>query len=529
MKHISTSIYTFEEMIRTNALYVDKTALLYELITRDKEYFCSRPRRFGKSLALSTLEAIFQGKRELFKGLAIDSKEYDWKVYPVLHIDFSDCGKENKADLERWLKGKILGMARRNQITLDDQLSSDDMFSLLIEELYEKKGQVVLLIDEYEKIISDHIFSPEVDGMRQVLSNFYQVVKAREAMIRFAFITGVTKYAKTSISSGMNNLNDITMHPRYATLFGYTQKELEENFSGYIDEGSKALGLERGEYLSRMKEQYDGYCFCPGFESVYNPVSVGRFFDDGGFSFRNYWISTGGNTQLIMDVARKVDLNLATDLSKPLDRGYLGTFDILSLRDKDVNSMELKSLMEQTGYLTISPRTEKGSQLIWLDFPNGEVRESFTVKLLSRQGVGREDELSLLAKQTKRSAEEGDVSAFASCIESLFAGIPHQLHLKDERYYHSAFLCFMKGLGADVEAERSVAGGRVDAVLETRKHLYVMEFKREKGAKVALKQILTKRYGDSWQFLGKQKKVHLLGINLDPKTRSVEVEEELLP
>ncbi|MDD7200740.1 MAG: AAA family ATPase [Sphaerochaetaceae bacterium] len=395
MKQIDTSTFSFEKLIGEKKLYVDKTALLYQLITGSSEYFCSRPRRFGKSLTLSTLEAIFQGRRDLFKGLAIDSMDYDWKVYPIIHIDFGDCDSSNAQMLEEWLDGVVQDHASKYHAKVPSVGTAANRFSRLISVLG-KDTQVVVLVDEYEKVISDHIYSSEVEGMREVLGDFYQVIKSKEPVIRFAFVTGVTKYAKMSIFSRLNNLRNITMHPRYATLFGYTQEELEKNFADYIDKGVVATGMGKDTYLATLKRQYDGYCFCDGCETVYNPVSTGNFFDDGGSRFINYWIDTGGNMQLVMDVAKKVGFDLGHDLETPVDRSFLGTFDILSLRSMKMSTMELMALLEQSGYLTIAPRTPVGSQLIWLDFPNEEVRSAFTTRLLAQQGLGTETELSLL-------------------------------------------------------------------------------------------------------------------------------------
>jgi hypothetical protein len=525
MRPIDTSTSSFEKLIQRKNLYVDKTALLYQLVTGSSEYFCSRPRRFGKSLTLSTLEAIFQGRRELFKGLAIDSTDYDWKVYPVIHIDFGGCDSSNPQMLEEWLAGVIQDYASEYRIELPAMGTAAGRFSRLID-ILGKDAPVVVLVDEYEKVISDHIYDPEVEGMRDVLGDFYQVIKAKESVIRFAFVTGVTKYAKMSIFSRLNNLTDITMHPRYATLFGYTQEELETNFTDYIYKGVVATGMGKDTYLAMLKRQYDGYCFCPGKESVYNPVSIGRFFDAGGESFDNYWIDTGGNLQLVMDVAEKVGFILSRDLGEPLGKSYLGTFDILSLKSPAVTRDELKSLLEQTGYLTIAPRTPVGSQLIWLDFPNDEVRGAFTVKLLARQGLGSESELSLLRQEIMQSAIAGDVPSLAGSIKSLFSQIPYELHLKDERYYHSVFLSFMMALGAHVEGEKSVSEGRIDAVLEMPKHLYVIEFKRDKNARIALNQVLGNHYGDGWKYLGKKKSIHLIGLDVNTSTRSVDVRQE---
>ena len=524
MQPIDTASTSFEDLIGRNCLYVDKTAYLYRLITSGSQYYCFRPHGFGKSLTLSTLEVIFQGRRELFRSLAIDSMDYDWKAYPIVHIDFSSCDSTDARMLEAWLDEAIRDHAEKYHVEISPEGTSAGRFSRLLNALG-KDGQVVVLVDEYEKVISDQVYSPEVDGMRQVLGNFYQVVKAKEPIIRFAFITGVTKYAKMSVFSRLNNLRDITMEEDYSTMFGYTQREVEQYFKEYIDKGIASIGMDRECYLDRLKRQYDGYCFCDGCETVYNPVSIGLFFCGGGKRFLNYWIDTG-ESQLVMDVAKKVGFDLGMDLENPVDRSYLGTFDILSLRGSVVTDEELLSLLEQTGYLTISPKTPLGSQLIWLDFPNDEVRVAFTFKLLAAKGVGTLSNLSRLRATLLLSAAEGNVKQFAVGIESLFAQIPYELHIRDERYYHSVFLSFMMALGAKVEGEKSVAGGRVDAVLEMPSHLYVIEFKRDKDAALAVGQILERRYGDGWRHLEGGKAIHLIGINVDTKTRKVTATEE---
>ena len=302
-------------------LYVDKTAYLYHLVTGSDMYFLSHPRRFGKTLTVSTLEAIFQGRRELFKGLAIDSLDYDWKTCPIIHIDFGNCGRNTAEDLEAWLKKAMRQVAASYGIAVPDlSQHADDVFSDLIDGL-SCLGKVVVLIDEYDKVLSDNAFSPQVEKLRQVLGNFYQVVKTKGALLRFVFITGVTRYAMVNEFSGLNNLNNISMDPDYATMLGYTQEELEGNFAGYIEQGIKDTGMGREAYLAKVREMYDGYRFAPGCETVYNPVSVGNFFnpeDGGGVRFNDYWIETG-SSRLVMDMAGSVDLDVTEDLGMGMD------------------------------------------------------------------------------------------------------------------------------------------------------------------------------------------------------------------
>ena len=299
---IMTANGSFENLRRGGYVYVDKTAYLHSLVRQEGNmFFLSRPRRFGKTLTVSTLEAIFQGRRELFKGLAIDKTDYDWKPYPIIHIDFGNCGRNTAEDLEAWLKKAMRQVALSYGIAAPDlSQHADDVFSDLIDGL-SCLGKVVVLIDEYDKVLSDNVFSPEVEKLRQVLGNFYQVVKTKGALLRFVFITGVTKYARLSVFSKMNNLKDLSMSPVYGTMLGYTQKELEENFAGSIEQGVKDTGMGREAYLAKVREMYDGYRFAPGCETVYNPVSVGSFFDGsdgGGVRFNDYWIDTGGSVRL---------------------------------------------------------------------------------------------------------------------------------------------------------------------------------------------------------------------------------------
>ncbi|MDD7201557.1 MAG: AAA family ATPase, partial [Spirochaetales bacterium] len=288
---IMTANGSFENLRRGGYVYVDKTSYLHSLVRQEGNmFFLSRPRRFGKTLTVSTLEAIFQGRRELFKGLAIDALDYDWKTYPIIHIDFGDCGKSTPEGLDGWLKDQIEEIADLYGVgPLDMTKTSDDLFAKLIL-LLSKKDKVVVLVDEYDKVLSDNAFSEQVEELRTVLGNFYQVVKTKGALLRFVFITGVTKYARLSVFSKMNNLNDLSLDPDYAAMLGYTQKELEGNFAGYIEQGIQDTGMGREAYLGKVREMYDGYRFAPGCETVYNPVSVGLFFSNGhGKAFKNFW------------------------------------------------------------------------------------------------------------------------------------------------------------------------------------------------------------------------------------------------
>ncbi|MDY5500112.1 MAG: AAA family ATPase, partial [Sphaerochaetaceae bacterium] len=306
---IMTANGSFENLRRGGYVYVDKTSYLHSLVRQEGNmFFLSRPRRFGKTLTVSTLEAVFQGKRELFKGLAIDSLDYDWKTYPIIHIDFGKCDEQSPEGLEAWLRIAVQENAEKNHV----ELGKRDRGYLLLDDLIQRlgrQGKVVVLVDEYDKVLSDNVFSPEVEKLRQVLGGFYQVLKAKGGLLRFVFITGVTRYAMVNEFSGLNNLKNLSLSPVYATMLGYTQKELEGNFAGYIEQGIKDTGMGREAYLAKVREMYDGYRFAPGCETVYNPVSVGLFFSNGrGQDFNDYWIETG-SSKLVMDMAQSVDLD----------------------------------------------------------------------------------------------------------------------------------------------------------------------------------------------------------------------------
>jgi len=380
MKRILTSNSSFETLRKGDYIYVDKTAYLHSLVSQEGAmFFFSRPRRFGKTLTVSTLEAIFRGKRELFKGLAIDALGYDWKTYPVVHIDFGDCGKSTPEGLDGWLKDRLEEVADAYGIgPLDMTKTSDDLFAKLIL-LLSKKDKVVVLVDEYDKVLSDNALASNVLELRDTLKGIYDVIKTKGALLRFVFITGVTKFSKVGIFSGMNNLYDASLDPGYGTMMGYTQKELEENFAGHIDQGVKDAGMDREAYLAKIKAMYDGYKFTVESESVYNPVSIGLFFTQGhGRSFEDYWIDTE-NMKLVMDMATTIDLDVSDAIARGMSKRALESFDIANLKGMKGNPNKIQALLLQTGYLTIDHEDEL-ERILFLRVPNGEVEDAYDKK-----------------------------------------------------------------------------------------------------------------------------------------------------
>ena len=520
---ITTSYSSFETVRKEGYLYVDKTAYLYRLVTGSDMYFLSRPRRFGKTLTVSTLEAIFQGKRELFKGLAIDALDYDWKPYPIIHIDFGDCPFDTPKELDSWLCDLVLRIAKGNGVVVEGMRNSAVLFANLLEALSSREGKVVVLVDEYDKVVSDNVFSPEVEKLRQVLGNFYQVVKTKGALLRFVFITGVTKYARLSVFSKMNNLNDISLDPGYGTMLGYTQKELEENFAGYIGQGTRDTGMGREAYLAKVREMYDGYRFAPGCETVYNPVSVGLFFTNGhGKAFKNFWFDTG-SSKLVMDMAQSVDLDVTEDLGMGMDADALSEFDVAELKDMRGDINKVQAFLLQTGYLTIESGNES---MLMLRFPNAEVRNAYSKSLLRRL-YGPTSQNVIMAMENR--LKEGDTASFMEMLAAFFAKIPYK-EARKESDFAQVVDALVAAMSVDVRmaSEDRTSAGRIDLTVETDRHVYVMEFKVDKSAETALRQIKEKRYADKFR-LEKGKTIHLLGIAFSSTGHTVqEWKEEVL-
>ena len=376
MKNLTNSVYSFEKLRTEDYLYVDKTEFIWKLINPAGEsYFLSRPRRFGKSLTLSTLKAVFEGKKELFKGLAIYDKPYDWKPYPVIHLSFADYNvvSNAKEELPNYLLGKVRKAAEEYSISLPVDTPAN-CFGYLIDQIY-KKNQVVILIDEYDKPILGNITDPQAKDILQILKGFYSVLKDRNSQERLLFVTGVSKFCHVSLFSDLNNLTDITMDARYAAMLGYTQTEFETNFKEQIELTSRQLDLPKEQLLPKIKAWYDGFKFHVKSESVYNPVSLAQFFEHGG-EFSNYWFQTG-TPSFLLELIMKSKLNFPVSVNTPVSSSFFSAFEI--------SDLDPLVLLFQTGYLTIDrleqrqvPFTDTVVSEYYLRFPNREVEESFS-------------------------------------------------------------------------------------------------------------------------------------------------------
>ncbi len=519
MKKINTGNSSFEVLIKGDYLYVDKTRYLYDIIQKPGQfYFLSRPRRFGKSLTLSTLEAIFKGKKELFKGLFIDSTDYDWKEHPVIRVDFSLFQSEDVSSLKKQLKNILLEDAKKYGLEISTDYEYNEILNFLIVEL-SKREKVVILIDEYDSILTNNINSDKLEEIRTVLRGFYSILKAQAENIRLCFITGVTKFSKVSIFSAMNNLTDISIMNEYSALLGYTQKELEDNFAEYIDAGFIKKGITKDEYLAQLKYWYDGYCFTAEGDAVYNPVSIGAFFQNGSKIFRNYWIMTGGMSSLLTEIAKRVKFDLSLNEEIKISEDRLHTTDIVQMVRTEVNWENFISLLYQTGYLTIKESIEtRSGYVLTLSYPNEEVRQGLNNILLPAYmgtAAGRFDKLILIDL-----FDNGKIDEAMKILTSIFASIPyHELVFDSESAWHAGFVCMMNMLEADIISEQTTNKGRIDCVLKCPKDIYIFEFKFNQSAEVAIKQIQENKYYEPYMTSGKT--IHLLGINFSTEEKNI--------
>ena len=510
MQKLTSSIYTFEKLIENNFLYVDKTEYIWRLIdSAPAMYFMSRPRRFGKSLTVSTLEAVFSGKKELFKGLAIYNKSYDWKKYPVIHLDMGNCNAKNAEELEAFLNDKLTECSEKTETSLQGE-SITTRFASLIRELA-TQDSVVILVDEYDKPILNNIGNPELKEMLFVLKGFYSTIKTCEQQEHFVFVTGVSKFCHVSLFSDLNNLTDITMNADYATMLGYTQREFETNFAEWISAAESRQQLPHEAYLREIKNWYNGYRFEEQAETVYNPVSLASFFSDG-FKFKNYWFSTG-TPSFLLELIKKKNFDFEDALTRPVSGIAFAAYE--------VDRIEPLALLLQTGYLTIkSSFVDFGATFYHLDFPNFEVRSAFDTYLLNAYTSITKDELEGIAVGLARHVRSGNTEGIMKDFKTFLAAIPYDIQLSNEKYYQTIFFLLFLMLGVYIEAESRTNDGRIDAAAMCGEWVYLFEFKINRNAECALDQIKEKEYFRKYQHSGKR--IILIGANLNMENRQLD-------
>ena len=501
-------VQDFESLRKNNFLYIDKTDLVYQLASGGKYYFLSRPRRFGKSLLISTLEAYFKGKKELFQGLAMEKLEQDWKVYPVLRLDLN-IEKYDSTDSLFNILHEALSAWEEIYGKNENERSLSLRFKGVIQRAYEKTGlPVVILVDEYDKPLLQAIGNkPLQDELRSMLKPFYGVLKTADHYIRFAMLTGVTKFGKVSVFSDLNNLKDISMDRRYITLCGVTEREIHANLEEQLHELAEAQEMTYEEVCAKLKEQYDGYHFVENSEGVYNPFSLLNAFDSKNFG--SYWFETGTPTYLVELLKRShCDLEKMTHVET--------TANVLNNVYGDDQPIPV---IYQSGYLTIK-EYDKTFKLYTLGFPNKEVEEGFTDFLLPWYASVDVIESQAAIKYFVREIQRGDIDAFFLRLQSFFADTPYELIREQELHYQNVLFIVFKLIGFYVKAEYHTSQGRIDLVLQTDKFVYVMEFKLEGTAEEALRQIEEKQY--TLPFRSDVRKVYKIGVNFSSSTRNIE-------
>ena len=501
-------IQTFEKIREDGYVYVDKTALIYQIAQNGTYFFLSRPRRFGKSLLVSTLEAYFKGRKELFAGLAIEKLEKDWKEYPVLRVDFS--GKSyDQADVLGKVLNDILNKWEREYGCKNDSDVPGLRFSNVIQSAYEKTGKpVVILIDEYDKPIVDNLTNEDLaDTFRSQLQGFYSVMKAQDQYIRFGFLTGVTKMGKMSVFSGLNNLTDISMDLSYATICGISESELKSNFTAGISDMAAQNDLSIEQCYDQLAHMYDGYHFHPKAEGVYNPFSLLLALRSKDFRF--FWFETGTPSFLIQYLSagnfRLEDLNSASASEQTLSG--VGS-----------SHPQVMTLLYQTGYLTIKGYSRETKRYT-LGYPNKEVEDGF-LESLSEFFTPVQTHSDLSVDKFVEDIRSGNVEMLMRRFTAFFADMDYQIQGRAELYFQNTMYVMLKLMGQLVQVERHTSNGRIDVLIQTDKYVYILELKRDQDPTDALDQIDEKGY--DWPFMADNRKVFKIGATFSSATRRLE-------
>ncbi len=513
LRPLPKGISDFQKLRMGNYVYVDKTETIYNLITSGQYYFLSRPRRFGKSLLISTFKALFEGKKELFEGLWIGSSNFQWKAHPVIHLSFFEIARGTAEKLEVALERRLQIIGHDFSINLDPKAPLEEKFATLIRKM-SVKNPVVVLIDEYDHAILNNIKNHDAaDECRKILQNFYGVLKDMDAYLHFVFLIGVTKFAQTSIFSGLNNLEDLTMSKRAATLLGYTHQELLGNFQDHIFAAAQELNQTPKEIVGQMTEWYDGYQFSDFAEidnqlaKVYNPWSVLLFLSEN--KFKNYWFATGSPT-FLFEVMKQQDF-LPIELSGvTASANQLGTFQI--------DKISLPTLLYQTGYLTIESYDSERDNY-HLALPNKEVKDSLFKQLLHSFTQAPDNRINNTLGDLNEALESCNIDLFCLTLQTFFAQIASHMHIKFERYYQSIIFVITKLAGFKVVGEDQTNLGRIDMVAQTSNTIFIMEFKTRGSAQQAFQQIENTKYAQ--KYLLSKKKIIFVGIFIDTKQRNL--------
>lgn len=558
MKYLPTDVSSFELMITGNYLYIDKTEQIYNLFKpgQSRYYFLSRPRRFGKSLLISTLKELFRGNKQLFEGLWISKSDYQWKEHSVIHLDFAGISNQSAQALEESLGNNLNRIAASYNIDISEERLLEDKLTLLVEKLAQK-NKVVLLVDEYDKPLLDNINDIELaESIREVLGGFYGAFKSLDAHLRAIFITGVTKFSKTSIFSGINNINDISINYRSASLLGYTQDEIVHYFGKDITTLAQEKNKSVEQIYHDIKKWYNGYRFTNMDIKVYNPFSVSYFLhklsednsSPGVALGKNFEVKFGyagqssvpplkrlaapgvavlnikapyfqgedwfesGTPSFLIKLLKTQYLTLENLQTTELSPDNLGYFQITRI--------PLVPLLFQTGYLTIE-HFDKESETFNLGFPNFEVENSFKKYLITILSDSSPIEVDDARTRLIKALKTNNLSDFCLVLQSLFAHIPYTLHIRKESYYHSLFQFLMSFLSLDAQSEVLTNRGRLDMTITIQDVMYIFELKINADPTKALEQIYEKKYYE--KFLLTNKKIILVGLAFDITENELEI------
>ncbi|MFN8578236.1 MAG: AAA family ATPase [Candidatus Sericytochromatia bacterium] len=516
LKPLPLGQQTFKDIIKSDCLYIDKTDEIYNLIQdgTKKYYFLSRPRRFGKSLLVSTLKSIFEGEKELFKNLYIYDK-IEWKKYPIIKIDFNNLDMSTSEKLRHHLNIQLEIIAENYNIVFDKADDFKSKFSELITKI-SKTGKVVILIDEYDKPIIDHIDNlPTAIENRDILKTFYGTLKGMEEHLHFVFITGISKFSKVSIFSELNNINDITMLDKYSKILGIEEKDLFRYFADRITLLAEKLKITEEDLKSIIKKMYNGYSW-DGVNSLYNPFSLILLFTNE--KIKCYWFETG-TPSFIPKLLKKFDLDIKQIENLILEEEYFSSYEI--------DKINPYAILFQAGYLTVKEIIEydlEGTRDYVLCFPNKEVKEALFKSLL--KNINDEQPPNISVGRMIMYLKNKNLEEFFNMLTTFFDRIPNQIHPEKnspyrdrEFYYHTIFHVIFSLIGLNVQSEISTSKGFIDSVVELEDKIYIFEFKLGKDPQIALEQIENKKYYNSYKSCNKE--IILVGVSFDIEFRNI--------
>lgn len=510
-KKYPLGIQTFSEIAKGNYYYADKTDVVYRLVHYAKYHFLSRPRRFGKSLFVSTLQAYFEGKKELFKGLAIEQLEQEWTEYPVIHLDLSGGKYYSIENLHDILNMILLRQEEKYGIKTDKSQAYSARLTQILETAIQKTGkQVVVLIDEYDSPMHDSMKDKVLqDKIRNIMRDFFSPLKEQEKNLRFVLITGISKFSQLSIFSELNNIKNISMKDEYNDICGITKEQLLTDFRDGIEAMAAHNSLTFNETVEKLKEHYDGYHFTPNSPDIFNPYSIINALDDRDFN--SYWFTSGTPTFLIELLQKNgIDMLQLNNLWARDNR-----FDVPT--DSITDPIPV---LYQSGYLTIKEYNHK-LRMYRLGFPNEEVRQGFSESLYRYYAPTMMGELdSVVYKYREKVLLEDDIEAFLPYLQTFYDKFPYTIINNNERHYQAVMFTIFSMLGADVKVEEPTPDGRIDMVLKTDTAIYVFELKYNKSADVAIQQIKQKDYAKI--YAGDGRKIVKVGLNFSEDRRSLE-------